>query len=234
MAVSSRSLPSTKPGLSTICRFFFGHVSRNRWLRSGRDLTLLHNSQPLSGPFRILNAILMFHDFEHEQHFRRMWESIRIQRRVAYSLFTFGDSDLPYYLITPQGENEDTVRIRQGQITISRAKIITPDSMQPELRDFFEDNEDFRFVDFLMSRSAAFSNLKLSNQRGTEKIVTDTVEEAVDRLNRQLDSEVEARVAILTAPAGLAGFALLKYATQRVTESAPDNLNELRERGLLP
>ncbi len=176
----------------------------------------------------------MFDEFDREMHFRRLWESVRIERRVTYSLFTFGDSDLPYFLVTPQTADTDTVRIRQGQITISRAKIITPDSMRPEFRDFFEEHEDAGMADFLMARSAAFSNLKLSNRRGTEEIVTDTVEEAVDRLNRKLDSEEEDRVAILTAPPSMAGVALLKYASERIMESAPDNLNELRERGFLP
>ncbi|HIF01771.1 MAG TPA: hypothetical protein EYG03_04520 [Planctomycetes bacterium] len=177
----------------------------------------------------------MFDEFEQEQHFRRMWDAVRIERIVTYSLFTFGDSDLPYFLVTPQ-ENDDTtaVRVRQGQITVSRARIITPDSMRPEFLDFFEENEDAGFAEFLMARSAAFSNLKLSNHHGSERIVADTIEEAVDRLNSQLDAEEEDRVAILTAPPGLAGFALLKYASERITESAPDNLNELRERGLLP
>ena len=176
----------------------------------------------------------MFDEFEQEAYFRRMWDSVRIERGVEYSLFTFGDSDLPYYLVTQPADGEDTIRIRQGQVTISRARIITPDNMRPEFQDFFEENEDFGFADFLMSRAAAFSNLKLSNHRGSEKIVTDTVEEAIDRLNHQLDTEEEDRVAILSAPAGLAGVALLKYASGRIAESAPDNLNELRERGLLP
>lgn len=176
----------------------------------------------------------MFDEFEQEAYFRHMWDSVRIERGVEYSLFTFGDSDLPYYLVTQPADGEDTVCIRQGQVTISRARIITADNMRPEFQDFFEENEDSGFADFLMSRAAAFSNLKLSNQRGSEKIVTDTVEEAIDRLNRQLDSEEEDRVAILSAPAGLAGVALLKYASERITVSAPDNLNELRERGLLP
>jgi len=176
----------------------------------------------------------MFDEFEHEQHFRRMWDAVRIERIVTYSLFTFGDSDLPYFLVTSKGNDDATVSVRQGQITVSRARIITPDSMRPEFRDFFEENEDAGFAEFLMARSAAFSNLKLSNHQGSERIVTDTVEEAVDRLNTQLDADEEDRVAILTAPPGLAGFALLKYASERITESAPDNLNELRERGLLP
>lgn len=176
----------------------------------------------------------MFDEFEREQAFMKMWNSVRIDRGVEYSLFTFGDSELPYFLVTPQNSDDGLVRIQRGQITISRARIITPDSSRPEFEDFFEEHEDYGIADFLMARTAAFSNLKLSNTRGSERVVTDTIEEAVDRLNDQLDAEEEDRVAILSAPANLAGLALLKYASQRVTESAPDNLNELRERGFLP
>ena len=106
--------------------------------------------------------------------------------------------------------------------------------MRPEFENFFEESEDASYASFLMARTAAFSNLKLTNKNSTEKIVTDTVEEAVDRLNAELDSEEEDRVAILVAPAGLSGLALLKYATQRITSSASDNLSELRDRGFLP
>jgi len=106
--------------------------------------------------------------------------------------------------------------------------------MRPEFLDFFEDQDDDGLAAFLMTRAAAFSNMKLSNHRGSERIVTDTVQEAVDRLNKRLDDEEEEHVAILSAPAGLAGIALLKYASIRIADSAVDNLNELRDRGFLP
>jgi hypothetical protein len=63
--------------------------------------------------------------------------------------------------------------------------------------------------------------------------ITDSVEEAVARLNRQLDDEDEDRVAILCAPESLARFAIFRYAAERVLQSAPDNIQELRERGFL-
>ncbi|MEZ6060196.1 MAG: hypothetical protein R3C19_07540 [Planctomycetaceae bacterium] len=176
----------------------------------------------------------MFDDFGPEQRFQRLWKAVRIERPVHFSLFTFGDSDLPYFLVTPATHDDDTVAIRRGQVTITRPKIITPDSMRPEFRDFFEDNDDFGFVEFLMTRTAAFSNLKLSNRHGPDKIVTDTLDEAVERLNQQLDAEEEEHTAILSAPSGMAGFALLKYAAERVRMSAPGNVQELRERGFLP
>ncbi|MCA9066703.1 MAG: hypothetical protein KDA96_26730, partial [Planctomycetaceae bacterium] len=87
--------------------------------------------------------------------------------------------------------------------------------------------------EFLLARSASFSNLKLHNESGPERIVTDTIEEAVSRLNTQLDHEEEDRVAILSAPRELAGLAVFRYVTERVISSAPGNIQELRERGFL-
>ncbi|MBC7967984.1 MAG: hypothetical protein H7Z17_18910 [Fuerstia sp.] len=180
----------------------------------------------------------MFDEFEQFQRFRSTWNAVRIERAVELGLFTFGDSDLPYYLVTSSGKGTagkaEMVKVRRGNVTVSRARIITPDTMHPELRNFFEEHEETGLIEFLMSRTAAFSNLKLSNESGPEKIVTDTVEEAVTRLNRQLDDEEEDRVAILSAPAALAGFAVFRYASERILSSAPGNIQELRERGLLP
>ena len=176
----------------------------------------------------------MFDEFEQFQRFRAAWSAVRIERPVEYSLFTFGDSELPYFLVTSSAGKESLVRIRRGQVTISRARIITPDSMHPELRNFFDEHEEAGLTSFLMSRTAAFSNLKLTNEAGPEKIVTDTVEEAVAQLNRQLDSEEEDRVAVLSAPAQLAGFAVFRYASEKIMSSAQGNIQELREKGLLP
>ncbi len=173
-------------------------------------------------------------DFNDERRFYDVWEAVEIVRPVNYSLFTFGSSELPYYLVCPPGPDQHLASVRKGQVNIDRPLIITPDNMAPEFRDFFEDAADEGIIDFLLSRTASFSNLKLTNRSGETKLVSDSVEEIVSRLNRQLDDEEEDRVAILTAPAPLAGVALLKYATERVLHSAPDNVQELRERGFLP
>ncbi|MEN9557553.1 MAG: hypothetical protein RLZZ232_3839 [Planctomycetota bacterium] len=178
-------------------------------------------------------AMGLFDSFEQFQRFRDAWSSIRIERPVEVGLFTFGDTELPYYLITSSAKNR-TVGIRRGSVTISRARIITADSLHPELRNFFEENDDAGFFENLLTRSAAFSNLRMVNDSGPDSIVTDTVEEAVERLNRQLDAEDEERVAILSAPVEYSGFAIFRYATERVLASAPGNIQELRERGFLP
>ena len=61
-----------------------------------------------------------------------------------------------------------------------------------------------------------------------------SMDAAVEKINRRLDEDEEDQVAILTAPENLAGIAILRYATERVFQSAPGNIQELRERGFLP
>ncbi|QDU79360.1 hypothetical protein Pla110_10680 [Polystyrenella longa] len=178
--------------------------------------------------------IMEFDPFKQERKFKELWDSVRIERSVPYTLFTFGDSDLPYYLVTGDDKPGSLVKLARGEVKISRPKIITPYTAHPQFENFFENDLEEEFIQFLMTRSAAFSNLKLTNQVGSEEIVSDQVEEVVDRINQKLDKEEEDRVAILSAPAGLSNFAVLKYTTERVMESASGNLQELRERGLLP
>lgn len=185
-------------------------------------------------PVLNLDTHMMFDDFDRHRRLRTAWDSVRIVRSVPYSLFTFGESQLPYFLVCEASGPEQTVSIRKGEVRITRPMIITSENAQPEFRNFFEDQADEDVLSFLMARTAAFSHLRFSNESGPERIVSDSVEEAVARLAKQLDDEEEDRVAILTAPAKMGSVAVLKYAADRVWQSAPDNLQELRERGFLP
>lgn len=176
----------------------------------------------------------LFPRFPDEERFREAWNAIEIARAVSYSLFTFGESDLPYYLVLNPGRTGAQVAITQGEVKVTRPLIITPDNAPPELENFFETAEEEEIAAFMLSRTASFSHLRLGNRRGPQRIVSDSLEEAVAKLNRQLDQTEEDRVAILTAPFPLAGLAVFKYATERIMSSAPDNITELRERGFLP
>jgi hypothetical protein len=173
-------------------------------------------------------------EHEQERHFRDAWEAVAIRRPVHYSLFTFGESVLPYFLVLSAARPGQTASLTQGAVRITRPTIITPDNVRPEFSNFFEDAEDEQLVQFLLARTAGFSHLRLANSAGPKRITSDSVDEIVNKLNRQLDDEEEDRTAILTAPPQLAGIALLRYAAERVLSSAPDNIQELRERGFLP
>ena len=175
-----------------------------------------------------------FHEFDRERAFRELWNAVSIARNVPYTLFTFGDSELEYYLIVNSEQPRELVEVSRGSVKVTRPMLITPNNAQGEFRNFFDDEQFGGMVDFLMARTAAFSNLRIENQKQKSELLSDSMEEVVSRLNHKLDSQDEDRVAILTAPYGLGGVAILKYATNRIMESAPGNIQELREKGFLP
>lgn len=172
--------------------------------------------------------------FRSPERLRQIWESVRVARPVNYSLFTFGESELPYWLVQDSDREKTPVKIARGEVRVTRPLIITPDNARPEFQNFFENEELAGMIEFLLARSAAFSHLRFDNRQGPQQVVSDSVEEAVAKLNRQLDAEDEDRVAILTAPHGLGSVAVLRYAAERISQSASDNIQELRERGFLP
>ena len=175
-----------------------------------------------------------FFEFERESEIRQLWDLVTIARSVPYSLFTFGTSDLEYFLVVDADQPGNMVGVSRGAVKVTRPLIITPDNAQPELRNFFEEGQFGHVVDFLLSRTAAFSNLKLENYQQKTELVSDSVDEVVGRLNRRLDQEEEDAIAILTSPHGLGGLAVFKYTAARIIDSAPGNIRELRERGFLP
>lgn len=176
----------------------------------------------------------MFDGFPDEDDFRAAWDAVKIERNVGYSLFTFGESDLPYYLVLSPAEEGQPVTVTRGEVKITRPLIITADNAQPELRDFFDSADDEDWARVLLARTARFSHLRLQNQKSARESAVGSVQEAVSRLQRQLDDADEDRVAILSAPFRFAGLAVMRYATDRMISSAPGNLTELREKGLLP
>lgn len=166
--------------------------------------------------------------------FRAAWDAVRIRRRVPYSLFTFGESQLDYFLVEEAAQQGDMVGLSRGTVRVTRPMIITPHNAQPELQDFFEGQGEMEgMAQFLLARSAAFNHMQLVNRQGSKQMQSDSVEDLVARLTRRLDEEEEDHIAVLTAPHNLGGMAIFKYATERIMESAPDNIQELRERGFL-
>ncbi len=176
----------------------------------------------------------MYADFEAEQRFEEAWRAVDIVRPVNYSLFTFGESVLPYYVVCGERDDALTVSVTQGDVRINRPMVITPDSDHPQFQNFFENQQEEGVAQFLLARSARFSNLKFENRSGNKRTVQSDMGETINRLNRKLDDEEEDRVAVLSAPPSLGNIAVLRYAMERVWESAPGNVQELRERGFLP
>ncbi len=131
----------------------------------------------IPGPFK--QCDMSDSPFRGPDAWRRAWDSVSIVRPVHYSLFTFGETELLYWLVQDADREKTPVRIARGEVKVTRPLIITPDNARPEFQNFFEDEELAGMADFLMARSAAFSHLRFDKRQGPQQIVSDSVEEAV-------------------------------------------------------
>lgn len=170
-----------------------------------------------------------------EEQFHRLWNAVRIERSMPYTLFTFGETALPYYLVVAAKTRGERVGVTEGEVAITRPTILTPDNFNPEFDGFFdEDDDEDEVVRVMLARGMSFPHLKFANRSAPTDLVSDSVEEAVAHLQHRVEDRDEDRKAILSAPHGLGGLALVKYAIEKSVESAPGNIQELREKGFLP
>lgn len=170
---------------------------------------------------------------EHDvARFRERWEAVRIVRNVPYTLFTFGDTDLPYALVLEPDDPAAPAGLVRGQITISRPQIITPGGDGPDFEGFFEDDD--AAATLLMARGVQIPRMRFANAARTEESAGADAETLIARVLGRLEEEDEDRIAVLAAPRGSAGTALIRYAVEKAAESTPENIGDLRDRGLLP
>ena len=170
-----------------------------------------------------------------------MFRRVDVVRAPSTTLFTFGDSELEYFLVVDAETPGEPVSVVRGEVKVTRPTIIRPDD-RPELSGFFGDDafEGDGFGDlpdsiaFMMARTAAFQQLKIDNRSGRRELRSDSVGEVVERIEEKLDAEGEDRVGVLTAPHGLGPIAVLKFAAEQIARSAPGNIRELQEKGFLP
>ena len=176
--------------------------------------------------------------FSAQRQLELLMEQITVARPVTRSLFTFGDTEMPYVLILKPGQ-DGQAEVVAGEIKVTRPTILTPDR-QPEFFGFFEElaaeagGELADYVQFALRRTAAFDRLRVSNVLGLTEKPGGGVEEVLDRVTRRLDDEEDEDTAVLISPRKLGPLAVLKYASDRISNSAADNVQELRERGFLP
>ena len=56
--------------------------------------------------------------FSNERRFRAAWDSVTIVRSMPYSLFTFGETDLPYFLVLSGPKEDQAISVVRGNVKI--------------------------------------------------------------------------------------------------------------------
>ncbi|MFC1958374.1 hypothetical protein ACFLV6_00405 [Chloroflexota bacterium] len=162
----------------------------------------------------------------------------KILRAPKQSLYTFGTTNIYYYLVTEPVYSElvkdaaETV-IREGRVIAEKPKIVTPyylsrlDGFSSEARRYFAALAE----EYGASIHGLFYTYK--NEPKELNIVSDNLLSVVDRLNVEIDKRRDPLAAIIKGEDALWDVSLMKFIYEMTRSSLPDNLRQLGKQGLL-
>jgi len=174
-------------------------------------------------------------DDERIKHAVRHTEILRAPKQ---SLYTFGTTNIHYYLVTEPAYSElvknitETV-VREGRVIAERPRIVTPYYLS-KLEGF--SSEARRYFEALLKGLG--SNIPglfytYSNEPKELTIVTDNLLSVVDKLNTEIDKGSNPLAAIIKGEDELWDVSLMKFIYEMTRSSLQHNLRQMGSRGLL-
>ena len=174
-------------------------------------------------------------DDEKIRHAVQYTETLRAPKQ---SLYTFGTTNIYYYLVTEPAYSElvknitETV-VREGRVIAERPRIVTPyylsqlEGFSPEARSYFAALRE----EYGSNIPGLFYAYK--NEPKELTIVSDNLRSVVDKLNTEIDRRGDPLAAVIKGLDELWDVSLMKFIYEITRSSVPDNLRQMVGRGLL-
>jgi hypothetical protein len=151
-------------------------------------------------------------------------------------LDTFNTSRFDYFLVTEEMDAVNLSKVREGHIHAERPQIVTPQNMARLLLEGFGDQGQ-RFAEQISAQAGRFAFLKYGFRVSKSEVRSYTVHESLDQVAGKLKDDLTARdqplTALLTGVDEGWEVCLLKFMIDLINSSAPGNLGDFHERGLL-
>ena len=161
-----------------------------------------------------------------------------ILRTPKQSLYTFGTTNIYYYLVTEPVyselmKNTNETVVREGRVVAERPRIVTPyylsrlEGFSAEARRYFEES--------MQEHGSNIHGLFYTyrNEPKELTIVSDSLLSVVDKLNAEIDKRGDPLAAIIKGEDELWDVSLIKFIYEVTRSSLQDNLSQLGSRGLL-
>jgi hypothetical protein len=157
----------------------------------------------------------------------------RILKPPKHAIATFGTTSLRYVLLSMVPDEPDYCRLREGDVTAERPKILTPDFLKNRFQGFGADAESYQ-EEFEKTYGDALRGLEYTfrNDLRNTSLEHASLPEVADRTRKIMEQEDAPRTALLEGPDGPWSLSLMKFIVDTSLRSFPGNMRELEERGL--
>jgi len=157
----------------------------------------------------------------------------RILKPPRHAIATFGTTTLRYVLLSLVPNQPDCCRLREGEVTAARPKILTPEFWKNRFEGFGEDVRAYH-EEMEKTYGEALRGLEYSfrNDLKTTSLEHSALPEVADRTRKVMEQEDAPRTALLEGPDTPWALSIMKFIVDTSLRSFPFNVRELDERGL--
>ena len=173
-----------------------------------------------------------------DERIRKAVEYTEILRAPRQSLYSFGTTNIHYYLVTEPAYSElvDTIPetvVREGQVLAERPKIVTPYYLSG-LEGFSADAK--RYFESLIHEygpNAPGLLYAYKNEPKELNIVSGHWQSVVDKISAEIDQRSDPLSAIIKGLDELWDVALIRFIFEMTRRSLSHNIGQMGARGLL-
>ena len=163
------------------------------------------------------------------------WEKALRETNIIRSriigLQTFGETQVPYILLSPSTINEGDTVVRTGEVLVHRPSLILPPNI-PQLEGFnFEDEEgpfkENTMINFLMVRGITLPSMKYDNKIFSLNVFEGKIEDAIGFYGNRLQREENTSAGLICGPDQIWQFSLLIFICSQIAKNSSTDIRRL-------
>lgn len=163
--------------------------------------------------------------------FEECWKATEVIREYQRMLFTFGDMEVPYVLVTEHSLFKDRAVIRKGVVMLQRPQILLPPYYAGlQFQEGFEHADALPPEAAFLLRAMQLPYSKISNRLiANEYMEYGDLKSVLDKFERELESQDDTETGLIKGPPEGADISLMRYSLGLAVKSAPGNVKEFFE-----
>lgn len=166
-----------------------------------------------------------------KEKFEYVWKNTEVLKPAERTLFTFGDTGLPYVLVAKSLLREGDTVVREGEVITKRPLVLKPYANHPFFEGFGEHEEEMGL--FLIQRLAYIPPYKYTHGSKKVYVASEPIEAVIAKLRGKLARKEDRLTALVRGIADMWEVSVIKYAAEMMMKSLPSNITELKEKGML-
>ena len=165
-----------------------------------------------------------------EKNWNKAMKNTEIIRSRIKALEIYGDTHVPYVLLSESAINLGDTVVRSGEVLVAKPSLIVPPD-NPQFKGFeFEDRQSINentLINFLLVRGISLPSLMYNNKISSLDVFEGKLSGAIKHYEKILQSQENVKTGLITGPEDCWQFSLLIFICSQIIRDADNDIKKL-------